>query len=263
MASKYWIKLYHEILDDPKMGRMSDRLWRRVIEMFLLAGDYDKDGELPPVEDVAWRLRTDNETLQQDIEALQRIGILSVNGSIHIVTNFSERQSAMSGAERISRFRDSRRKEEYYGNEDATDSVTKDVTSRYTDIDIDKEVDTDKKRKDKEETDTLFSDMKTAWGVLFKDKPQPRSLSEKHRRNLNARADDSYFMEHWYEALERASRVKALHSRDEGWFDFWWLIEHDEHVEKLYNGKYDFLDKRNGKPQPPARAIKPVSAKDL
>ena len=29
---KYWIKLYHEILDDPKMGRLSDRTWRRTNE---------------------------------------------------------------------------------------------------------------------------------------------------------------------------------------------------------------------------------------
>ena len=25
----YWIKLYHEVLNDPKMGRLPDRLWRR------------------------------------------------------------------------------------------------------------------------------------------------------------------------------------------------------------------------------------------
>jgi len=24
----YWIKLYHEIIDDPKMATMPDRLWR-------------------------------------------------------------------------------------------------------------------------------------------------------------------------------------------------------------------------------------------
>ena len=41
MGAKFWIKLYHEILDDPKMGRMPDRLWRRTIELFLLAGELD------------------------------------------------------------------------------------------------------------------------------------------------------------------------------------------------------------------------------
>jgi len=258
MASKYWIKLYHEILDDPKMGRMSDRLWRRTIEMFLMAGDYDKDGELPAVEDMAWRLRTDNDTLQQDVEQLKRIGILSVNGSIHLVTNFAERQSAMSGAERISRFRESKRKEEYYGNEDETETVTEVVTSRYTDIDID----IDKKRIDKDKTDTLFIELKTEWARLFADKPQPRSLSQKHRGHLNARAGESYFIENWREALKRASRVRSLHSRDEGWFDFWWLIANDEHIENLYNGKYDFLDNRAGKQQPQPRQAKPVQGVD-
>lgn len=54
MAAKYWIKLYHEILHDPKMGRLPDNLWRRCIELFLLAGelgaevDEDDKGHLPP-----------------------------------------------------------------------------------------------------------------------------------------------------------------------------------------------------------------------
>jgi len=39
MTGNYWIKLYIEILHDAKMGAMSDRLWRRTIEMFLLAGE--------------------------------------------------------------------------------------------------------------------------------------------------------------------------------------------------------------------------------
>ena len=114
-----------------------------------------------------------------------------------------------------------------------------------------------------EKINTLFTDIKTAWGVLFADKPQPRSLSEKHRRNLNARADDSYFMEHWYEALERASRVRALHSKEKaGWFDFWWVIANDEHIESLYNGKYNFLDGDKRTDREPPKQAKPVIADD-
>jgi hypothetical protein len=29
-----WIKLYLEILDDPKMGKLPDWCWRRAIELF-------------------------------------------------------------------------------------------------------------------------------------------------------------------------------------------------------------------------------------
>ena len=261
MASKYWIKLYHEILDDPKMGRLSDRLWRRVIEMFLLAGDYDKDGELPPVEDVAWRLRTDNETLQQDIETLQRIGILSVNGSIHLVTNFSERQSAMSGAERISRFRDSKRKEEYYGNDDETDSVTEDVTNCYTDIDIDKEVDTDIDADKYIKPIPTYADLRKTWIALFPNKPKPRENNKTLTAKVKTRMNSQDFYDNWSGAMYFASRHPGLVNAD--WFDFAWFVHNDDNYEKVMNGKYNFLDNPTGKPQPPARAIKPVSAKDL
>lgn len=71
MPSFYWIKLYHEILNDPKMGRLSDRLWRRCIECFLMAGQQCDGGYLPSVADMAWTLRTDEGMLVADLEALE------------------------------------------------------------------------------------------------------------------------------------------------------------------------------------------------
>ena len=58
----YWIKLYHEILDDPKMATLPDRLWRKVIEIFLIAGKLspDKSGQLPETNQIAWLLRMYN-----------------------------------------------------------------------------------------------------------------------------------------------------------------------------------------------------------
>ena len=76
MPSNYWIKLYHEILDDPKMGRLPDSLWRRVTELFLLAGDADENGYLPCVESMAWRLRIDENVLIAELEQLADVGIV-------------------------------------------------------------------------------------------------------------------------------------------------------------------------------------------
>jgi len=132
MASNYWIKLYHEILDDPKMGRLSDRLWRRTIEMFLLAGEMNEDGLLPSLGDMAWRLRANEEELGGELEYLCTLGILSDGGEYRVV-NFAERQAAMSDAERMRRHRDSKQKSQYY------DGVTK--RNADTDTDIDTEVD--------------------------------------------------------------------------------------------------------------------------
>ena len=76
MAGSYWIKLYHEVLDDPKMGRLSDHIWRRAVELFLLAGTQDDGGNLPAVEDIAWRLRTTVEDVTQTLNALVEVGIV-------------------------------------------------------------------------------------------------------------------------------------------------------------------------------------------
>ena len=144
MPSKYWFKLYHEILDDPKMGQLPDRLYRRCIELFALAGDYDQGGLLPDIEDIAWRLRLPVEELQKDIADLQspKLKIITQNDDGLIVTNFSKRQEPISGADRVKSFREQKRKEQYYGNEPSNE----DVTHRYTDTDIDKEVEEEREK---------------------------------------------------------------------------------------------------------------------
>lgn len=114
MSAKYWIKLYHEILYDPKMARMDDRLWRRTIELFLLAGEQDNDGLLPSLEDIAWKFRVDPEQLETDMVELQRVGIISVVKSNYFVTKFVERQQPMTKAEYMQRKRDEEQRKEYY-----------------------------------------------------------------------------------------------------------------------------------------------------
>jgi hypothetical protein len=141
--SKYWIKLYHEILHDPKMGRLPDNLWRRTIELFLMAGELDQDGELPPVSDMAWTLRVSEQELEQELEALTASGLEIVTRTPNgwIVTRFADRQSAMSSAERVRRHRESKRKEEYYGEEtEEQQDGNEGVTDRYTDSDIDSDI---------------------------------------------------------------------------------------------------------------------------
>jgi hypothetical protein len=114
MASTYWIKLYHEILHDPKMCRLSDHLYRRCIELFLQAGESDKDGELPSIDDMAWTFRTENDLLLDDLQALAAIGIVHEAEGKWIVTNFAERQDPDNPAERVARHRERKRKAEYY-----------------------------------------------------------------------------------------------------------------------------------------------------
>ena len=115
----YWIKVYHEIIDDPKMATMPDRLWRRTIEVFLLAGKLSKDksGQLPDTNQLAWLLRMSTDDLLMDLSQLANAGIVKKNDMGWVVTNFEKRQAASSNTERVQQFRERQRKQQYYGNE--------------------------------------------------------------------------------------------------------------------------------------------------
>ncbi|NLS78954.1 MAG: hypothetical protein GXY76_17015 [Chloroflexi bacterium] len=143
---KYWIKLYHEILDDPKMGRLSDRLFRRCIEMFLLAGKHDEDGSLPKLDEMAWMLRLGVEELRADVDALAEQGIITKDEDGYFVTHFAERQAAATGSERIRRYRERLHRGQYTSNVTVTSDVTKSVTNRCVEPELEekrKEVDVD------------------------------------------------------------------------------------------------------------------------
>jgi len=121
MASNYWIKLYLDILSDPKMGRLSDNHWRRFIECCLLAGDLGQDGRLPPLCDIAWKLRVEEEALKAEFDHLARIGLLDfINTPLDehwVVTNFAKRQAPLTASERGKLFRKRQRKQQYYEDE--------------------------------------------------------------------------------------------------------------------------------------------------
>lgn len=117
MASNYWIKLYHEILHDRKMATLSDHLYRRVIELFLLAGETDQDGALPDVADMAWILRADEPALLDDLRALAKVGITTDTDNGWLVTNFVERQAPSDPEARVRRHRERKAKDAYYSSE--------------------------------------------------------------------------------------------------------------------------------------------------
>lgn len=149
-SSYFYIKLYHEILHDPKMGRLTDNLWRRAIEVFLLAGENGHNGNLPSIENMAWELRLSIEELESNLQTLAKYDIVSLTPNGWHVTHFEKRQAAIEGKDRVSAHRDRIKKQAYYAEEtDETQLGNDDVTSRYTELDIDKELDQSKNKNNK------------------------------------------------------------------------------------------------------------------
>ena len=104
--------MWLEIIDDPKMGRLPDWLWRRAIELFLLAGENGNDGLLQPVTDLAWRLRTPEEKLTESLVALSEVGVVHETPRGWVVTHFKERQEPVSSTERVRLFRQRERNDD-------------------------------------------------------------------------------------------------------------------------------------------------------
>lgn len=147
MASTYWIKLYHEILDDPKMGTLPDRLYRRVIELFLLAGKFGDEGNLPDEMQISWILRIPADDLLLDLQQIESTGIIERTTEGWRVVNFAARQAPVPDAERKQRQRDREKSEQYHGT---VTQLSRNVTQN---TDTDKKPDTDQEREAEAETD--------------------------------------------------------------------------------------------------------------
>ena len=106
-----WIKLYTEILMDPKMGRLTDRQHRTCINLFLLAGQQEKDGLVGPLADIAWQLHLSEQDLADDMDALTSVGIVQEQGGEWYISQFTQRQerppsdSPDAVTDRVQRFR--------------------------------------------------------------------------------------------------------------------------------------------------------------
>jgi hypothetical protein len=192
MASNFWIKLYHEILHDPKMGRLPDNVWRRAIELFLLAGELDEDGKLPNTEDTAWLLhRAGVEEFEAELCHLEKVGILTRLEDGWLVTKFSERQKAIGDAERAKAYRDRKRRqiepEPQESNElDTPESQERHepVTNRDVDIDIDKEIlSKDNSGKPPQKVEKVSRENIVDNKTLMADTPESRLLFAKIDRN--------------------------------------------------------------------------------
>lgn len=240
MASNYYIKLWIETIDDPKMGRIPDNLWRRFFECCLLAGEKypDLSGRLPSIPDIGWRLRIEEESLRAEFDQLARIGLLDyINAPLDehwVVTNYAKRQARMDSAERMSRKRKRDKSGSYYNMSDNTCDAA--VTPRNTDkIKIKEDKDKDSKISRPPVVDIL-----RVWKNLFPSKPQPRATTKSLQAKIAARWKDQDFRENWELALETASKSETLNR--ESWFDFSFFVRNDTNYQKCLDGWMNWKD---------------------
>lgn len=101
-----WVKIYTEILDDPKLGELPAETKWCYVQLIVLAGDYDADGyivtrdSLVTHANIAWRLRVTVETLTRDINLLCECGLVEIDHGAIFIPKFAERQGRKQSEKR-------------------------------------------------------------------------------------------------------------------------------------------------------------------
>src|SRR5262245_42608565 len=99
-----WLRLYTDILNDPKVQRLSGDEFKGWINILALAKEHG--GLIPPLEDVAFRLRTTEEEATRLVEVLVKRGLLDTDGANTAPHNWHIRQfESDNSTERVKRFR--------------------------------------------------------------------------------------------------------------------------------------------------------------
>lgn len=124
-----WFRFYDDAINDPKILKLSDNLFR--VWVGILCAASKNNGELPTLEDLALVVRMKPEKLRAALEGLKKSGLIDEVEAVLKPHNWDERQyKSDSSAERMKRHRDRRR--------DVTSDVTVTVQNR-TDTDTDTE----------------------------------------------------------------------------------------------------------------------------
>ena len=240
-----WIKLYTEVLDDPKIQRLPKSVRWTATSCFLVAGEMEQGGYIGRLDDLAWRLRENEQEMASDIDVLVQVGIVEWDADELYVVKYAERQGVTTSRERTRRYREKQR-----------DGGDDDVTSQERHGDALEERREDKTRleenREEEESKTsavasvpssliiAVDDVVDSWNAFA---PQHglsvvRALTDKRKKAIKRRAADVWpQIETIYEIIRSSSFLLGDNNRN--WtvdFDFIWCTS--DGALKILEGKY-------------------------
>ena len=109
MSQGRWFRMYDEVLDDPKVQRLSLALFRTWVNVLCAASR--RGGTIPPVDELAFMLRYDEAKLAQQLDDLASAGLIDDLDGEATPHNWSGRQfQSDTSTERVKRFRGKKRK---------------------------------------------------------------------------------------------------------------------------------------------------------
>lgn len=115
-----WFRIYSEMLDDEKVQMLSPELFKTWINLLCVAAT--KDGVLPPVETLSFKLRVSPHEMQSRLEELVLAGLIDIRSDKSFEPhNWRQRQwKSDDSSERVRKHREAKRA----CNDDVTVTVT-------------------------------------------------------------------------------------------------------------------------------------------
>lgn len=109
-----WFRVYDDLVDDPKVQRLPDALFKAVINLWCLTSK--NNGVLPGVDEVAFKLRMKPEKVEATLRKLREVGLIVDDESGTHPHNWDKRQfrsdvTDPTAAERMRRYRNKDRNE--------------------------------------------------------------------------------------------------------------------------------------------------------
>ena len=103
-----WFRVYGSLVDDPKVQRLPGDLVKSLLNLWCLASQ--NGGTLPPLEDIAFRLRINPAKAAEIIKRLGQAGLIDDEAGVLRPHNWDKRQFKSDGSnERVKRYRERER----------------------------------------------------------------------------------------------------------------------------------------------------------
>ena len=127
----YWLKLYTDILDDPKYFKLSDAAKLGFYEILLVAKKIeggDITGKLPSIDDIAFHTRKSVDQWNEILPEFESLGMIEYIEDKPTIKNYKKRQESIPVKERVKQYRKRRNDNSMDTNTISIHECNEDVT---------------------------------------------------------------------------------------------------------------------------------------
>ena len=213
MSGMPWFRLYAEIINDPKVGQLSDSEFRTFVELMCLACESGTDGNTNlTVSETEWKLRRN---VSETIEKLLEVGLVTLNSAKRvIVKNYSKRQfKSDKSTDRVRKHREKHKKNNEVKNGNGSETLHE--TEEKQDVNaLDTDTDTEKERK-KEKSPSVDDLFEKFWTAAREHWFGPPGSKQEAKTQFKKLKPDELMTQRLIQALQdQADALRALKESD-------------------------------------------------